>query len=567
MFPLDAKSLFETLDEMKDLGEANSKAFTYYEGMISYCVETNETYRWEEVTFGSNGLITPSFVYPPNTIVKGKDYSERIFNFVLDSSQSSGIVKSLFYTEPSVNIEIKEETNPTQAMYFGTLNIGTGVQNVALVSNNFVSQSGFQMLANENVGAEIKMVNGTNNTYLGHFTITENTYGNYRILDIIEKSDWDLLTDYNIQKVFVHVVKPSPYNVEILGTNLVFTKGNQLIYNTDLDNIFGGNVATIADITLDEETGIVTFLFTDNSTITEDFSGILNADGQLSKESFKPVQSSDIYENLFVSKSINGFMEKGFYTADLTTNYNSTSFPGFPYPAGIDFVMCKYESRIYLLVKKDISVGKRIFNKPNDVLGLSFFKYKDNTTKSMQKLAYIKILSRKIALQNLNSNYWAFRLWSNAGTNFPLATPTIAFNEYYYYEGVNEKEAYCMVTKIYEEVLSLKKTVTLPYTIKEEDNGLILHIESNGNNNLIVPLLPIGFECGLVQSASDVNEITIIASSSGVTIRKPADKSTKLLGQYYSAYLMCNNEFTNSTSVVNASLTNEYLLSGDLKDL
>lgn len=564
MCPLDAKSIFETLDEMKALGEQNSNAFTYYEGMLTYCVETNESYRWEEVTFGSNGLIVPSFVYPPNTVIKGKDYSERIFNFVLDSSQSSGVVKSLFYVEPSVNFEIKENVEPSQAMYFGKLDIGFGSTDVALVSNSFVSQSNFPMLANESVGSEIKIVNGTNNVYLGHFIITEETYGQYRILEIIEKGDWSLLTDYDIQKLYINVLKESEYTLEVLGTNLTFLKGKQLVYNFDLANLYNAGSSTIVDISLNETTGIVTFLFADNSTITEDFSGILNADNVLSKESFKPVQSSDIYENIFVSKATNGFLGKGFYAADLSTSYNSTNFPGFPYPSGIDFVVCRYGTRNYLLIKKDIAVGKRMFDNPNDVFGMSFFKYKDNTKKSMAKVAYIKILSRKESLAGLNSGYWAFRLIGTAGTNIPLSTPTIAFNEYNLINGTNEKEAYCMITKVHEEKIPLRKTVLAPYTITEEDNGLILYVTAVTNANVTVPSLPYGFECGIIQGANDSSEISIVASS-GVNIEFPSGKSNVMSGKLYSVYLMPNQDFDVNSSITNNTVTNNFMCLGDLK--
>lgn len=83
MFPLDPKSRFVTLADMKDLGTLGSRAFTYYEMMNSSCVETQTDYQWKEVDKNySGGVLEENFQYPPNTITDGVDYSMRYFNFV-----------------------------------------------------------------------------------------------------------------------------------------------------------------------------------------------------------------------------------------------------------------------------------------------------------------------------------------------------------------------------------------------------------------------------------------------------------------------------------------------------
>lgn len=560
--PLDAKTFFFTLEELKNLGPESHKAYSYYEGMQVFVMENSSKYIWKEISFGDTGEINQSFAYPAGTVSNNIDYSDRYFNFVKISDSSKTGNTKLFFFEPSVNIEIREAVTPTQAMYFGKLDIGTGLVDVALIKNTFVSQSNFELLQNINVGAEIKMMNGTNNMYLGHFTISNITYNGYRVLDIIEKGDWSLIANYNIQEVYIHVVKESLYTVSLDETNFRLSKGNQILVTLPLGDLLVGGDSAIVSGTVNSQ-GIVTFTKADSTTFNINFSGLISADALLSKEGIKPVHGSDIYENIFVAKAMNGILEKGFYSADISTNYNSTNFPGFPYPANRDFIACRYNSRFYILVKKTIANGKRIFNNPNDVFGLSFFKYKDINKKSMQKLGYVKILSRKQNLAGLNSGYWAFSVWDNVGGDFPLATATTAFNELTLVGGVNEIDAYCMVSKIYEEKLSLKKSVTLPYTIKEEDNGLILCISASSNGNLTVPPLPYGFECGLVPFT--VNEVSLVANATSI-ISSPG-KQNILSEQYSSAYLMCNDQFTPTSSVVNSTNSTNFVLLGDLKEV
>ena len=80
--PLDAKTYFPTITQMKDLGISNYKAFTYYEYMIVTCVETQEQYVWKEVDQNyTGGILDSNYQYPANTISDGIDYSNRYFNF------------------------------------------------------------------------------------------------------------------------------------------------------------------------------------------------------------------------------------------------------------------------------------------------------------------------------------------------------------------------------------------------------------------------------------------------------------------------------------------------------
>lgn len=81
--PLDAKTYFATLTQLKDLGVANSNPYQYYEWMRVVCAENGIHYVWEEVDQNfTGGVLDSNFQYAPSTISNGIDYSSRYFNFV-----------------------------------------------------------------------------------------------------------------------------------------------------------------------------------------------------------------------------------------------------------------------------------------------------------------------------------------------------------------------------------------------------------------------------------------------------------------------------------------------------
>jgi hypothetical protein len=79
--PLDAKLYVNNEASLLNLGTANNLAFTYYEGMIVYCVAEKRRYEWREGTVGEVGLLTTGFTYPAPLVVNGIVYSNRTFNF------------------------------------------------------------------------------------------------------------------------------------------------------------------------------------------------------------------------------------------------------------------------------------------------------------------------------------------------------------------------------------------------------------------------------------------------------------------------------------------------------
>lgn len=96
MLPLDAKGVFSNLTLLKDLGENDKKAYTYYEYMKVLCQEDGNYYIWQEVDQNSEiGVLENNFLYPNNVISDLIDYSNRYFNFVIEekSQSSSAIAK------------------------------------------------------------------------------------------------------------------------------------------------------------------------------------------------------------------------------------------------------------------------------------------------------------------------------------------------------------------------------------------------------------------------------------------------------------------------------------------
>jgi hypothetical protein len=81
--PLDAKLYVADEASLMNLGISNNLAYTYYEGMIVYCVAEKRRYEWRVGAVGETGLLSTGFTYPTPLVVNGIDYSGRTFNFYL----------------------------------------------------------------------------------------------------------------------------------------------------------------------------------------------------------------------------------------------------------------------------------------------------------------------------------------------------------------------------------------------------------------------------------------------------------------------------------------------------
>jgi hypothetical protein len=81
--PLDAKLYIADEASLMNLGISNNLAFTYYEGMIIYCVLERRRYEWREGLLGEVGLLPTGFTYPTPLVVNGVIYSGKTFNFFI----------------------------------------------------------------------------------------------------------------------------------------------------------------------------------------------------------------------------------------------------------------------------------------------------------------------------------------------------------------------------------------------------------------------------------------------------------------------------------------------------
>lgn len=89
--PLDHKTYSLTKLDLLDLGLNQTKAFTYYLGMIVYCALEKENYIWREYLNinESDGLILGGYTYPNGIINNNYNYSNKKFNFFLLESENN----------------------------------------------------------------------------------------------------------------------------------------------------------------------------------------------------------------------------------------------------------------------------------------------------------------------------------------------------------------------------------------------------------------------------------------------------------------------------------------------
>lgn len=104
--PLDVKTISLTEASLASLGTNNNKAFTYYDGLRVYCLDTRKIYEWREREVGDgDGLLsTDDFTYPNNIVAFGITYSNKIFNFFEIQYAYSSDVKEIVSPNNTVNI-------------------------------------------------------------------------------------------------------------------------------------------------------------------------------------------------------------------------------------------------------------------------------------------------------------------------------------------------------------------------------------------------------------------------------------------------------------------------------
>lgn len=81
--PLDLKGYSASEAALKNLGTLSNLAYTYYDGLIVYCVAERTRWEWREVKTVEPvvGLLTNPFTYPAGLTNNGIIYSNKVFNF------------------------------------------------------------------------------------------------------------------------------------------------------------------------------------------------------------------------------------------------------------------------------------------------------------------------------------------------------------------------------------------------------------------------------------------------------------------------------------------------------
>lgn len=79
--PLDSKLYVLTYNSLVSLGLSNNLAYSYYKGMVVYCVETDKYYKWRPKVGSEVGTLTEDFTYPNPFISNGITYSGQVYNF------------------------------------------------------------------------------------------------------------------------------------------------------------------------------------------------------------------------------------------------------------------------------------------------------------------------------------------------------------------------------------------------------------------------------------------------------------------------------------------------------
>ena len=83
--PLDTKGVFVNEDDMKDL--SSDRPLRWYQNMPCINISDGKKYEWKE---SDEGLLETGYTYPSGVITDGIDYSNRTFNFVLETSSTGG---------------------------------------------------------------------------------------------------------------------------------------------------------------------------------------------------------------------------------------------------------------------------------------------------------------------------------------------------------------------------------------------------------------------------------------------------------------------------------------------
>lgn len=155
--PLDAKLYIADEASLMNLGIASNLAYTYYEGMIVYCVAEKRRYEWREGAVGEVGLLPTGFTYPSPLVVNGIDYSNRTFNFFL-------VIQNMNITNVGTGVACYKGFNvPTNAHQFKTFT-STGF----LITTSTLNEINLETKPGVNLSGGAEVYKGVNTTSKVH---------------------------------------------------------------------------------------------------------------------------------------------------------------------------------------------------------------------------------------------------------------------------------------------------------------------------------------------------------------------------------------------------------------
>lgn len=257
--PLDSKTHFLTINEMTNLGDNNEKVFKYYEGMPAYCVENNTEYRWRERTTNEteSSLLNQDYVYPDGAIYDDIDYSQRAFNFFLESIN----IPNYNFSLSGNNLVVSDGAN-----VLSTINLSQFLDNTNLsrITNGSINTNGLLALTrddNTQIEIDLSLLLDTNSIAAITNTISSgNQIG--------------LFNDGNGTTV---ILRETICNLLLNNNNLIFTPENGTPITISLSQFLDNtNLPRLVSSTLNSTNGLLTLTRDDNTSFTVNLLPLIN---------------------------------------------------------------------------------------------------------------------------------------------------------------------------------------------------------------------------------------------------------------------------------------------------
>lgn len=244
--PLDAKLHVASQAVLSNLGTNNNLAYTYYEGMVVYCVAERTRWEWREVGGTGTKLLITDFTYPNNLVVDGVTYSNKVFNFYQTSLAGPTGPAGPTGTTGAQGIPGTPGTNGaagTDGVFGGNSvqSMGWALTSNAIEGNSFITQPvAYHIFRASNVADyttiyqvgfnNVNIVGGDLSSWIDTFTLSNSaTKGYLRFFNATNSQEFLILA---IKNVIVQGTGPNTltsFAVEYITHNGIFpwnTNGN-----------------------------------------------------------------------------------------------------------------------------------------------------------------------------------------------------------------------------------------------------------------------------------------------------------------------------------------------------